>query len=93
MNNTELQSELSLNESDKRLANAELEASKKVWVNYILDNKTEICSNLHPIPVKKKRSVRWKEFIDKIKKMFGLIPRKENIDGIEAYLQYCDNIE
>lgn len=93
MNSAELQSELSQNESDKKLAKAELEASQRVWVNYVLQNKTEICSNIHPVTVKKKRSARWKEFTDKIKKIFGFTPRKETVDGIEAYLQYRNDFE
>lgn len=93
MNSNELQSELSLNKSDKQLAKAELEASKKKWVEYILQHKNEIYSNLQPIRVRKKKSTRLKEFINKIKTIFGLVTRKENINGIEAYLQYSDNIE
>lgn len=93
MNNIELQKELARNDSDKQLANAELEASKKKWVEYILTNKEEICSNLHPIMVKKKKRALFNEFISKIKAIFGLTPRKEEIDGIEAYLQYRNEFE
>ena len=93
MNSIELQSELSQNESDKKLAKAELDASKQKWVEYIMKNKDEICSNTQPLFVRKKRSVQWNEFIKKIKKIFGFELRKENIDGIEAYLQYRDELE
>lgn len=91
MNSNEFQKELERNESNKQLINAELEASKKKWVEYIVKNQGEICSNPHPLIVKKKKSVRIKEFIKKVKTIFGLNPRKENFDGIEAYLQYSDD--
>lgn len=90
MSNNELHSELSLVKSDKKLAEAELEASQKKWAEYVMKNKNEICSNLHPVKVKKKRSARWKEFVTKIKTMLGLTKKKEVYDGIEAYLQYRD---
>lgn len=93
MNNIELQTELARNASDKQLVNAELEASKKKWIEYILNNKEEICSSHHPIRVKKKKSALFNEFISKIKAIFGLTPRKEEIDGIEAYLQYRNEFE
>lgn len=93
MNNTELQSELSQNESDKKLAKAELDASKQKWVEYIMKNQDEICSNPRPLLVRKKRSAQWNEFIKKIKKIFGFEPRKENVDGIETYLQYRNELE
>lgn len=90
---SDLQAELRHNKSDKAIVKAELEASRRVWVNYILQNKTEICSNLHPVKVKKKRSARWKEFVTKIKTMLGLTKKKEVYDGIETYLQYCNDCE
>ena len=93
MNDLELQGELARNESEKQLIRAELDSSHKKWVEYALKNKDEICSIHHPIVVKKKRSARWKDFINKLKAIFGLTKRKENYDGIEAYLQYRDNCE
>lgn len=93
MNSAEIQSELSQNESDKKLAKAELDASKQKWIEYIMKNQDEICSNPRPLLVRKKRSARWKEFTDKIKKIFGFTPRKETADGIETYLQYRNDFE
>ena len=67
MNNTDLQAELARNASDKQLVNAELEASKKKWVEYILKNKETICSNPRPLIVKKKTTARLRDFWNKIK--------------------------
>lgn len=93
MNNFDLQLEMERNNSDKELAKTELEVSRNKWVKYIMDNKENICSFHQPIVVKKKFNVKIKEFIDKIKTIFGLMPRKENNDGIEAYLRYRDDFE
>ena len=93
MNNTDLQAELARNASDKQLANAELEASKKKWVEYIVKNQELICSNPRPLIVKKKTTARLRDFWNKIKTIFGFTPRKEEFDGIEAYLQYRDKFE
>lgn len=93
MNSYDLNNELARNESDKQLAYAELEASRNKWVNYLIENKNEICTIHHPTVVRKKRKERFKDFIKKIKMIFGFIPRKENKDGIETYLQYCDSLE
>lgn len=89
----DLYQELQRNDSDKKLLNEEASAYQKQWASYVLNNKDRICSNLHPIVVKKKRKVRWNEFINKIKKMFGFERRKEEYDGIETYLQYCNSDE
>lgn len=93
MNNVDLKNELSINEADKKLTKIELDVQHKKFVNYVLNNKEEICSNCSPIVVRKKYNVRFKEFINKLKKVFGLEKRKEYYDGIEAYLQYSDDIE
>ena len=93
MNNTDLQAELARNASDKQLVNAELEASKKKWVEYIMENQEVICSNPRPLIVKKKTTARLRDFWNKIKTIFGFTPRKEEFDGIEAYLQYRDKFE
>lgn len=93
MNNFDLQAELNRNESDKKIASAELEASRNKWVDYVVKNKNEICAYSQPIAVKKKTRAKLKEFFDKIKIIFGLTPKKGNIDGIETYLQYSDNAE
>ena len=93
MNNIDLQAELSRNASDKQLVNAELEASKKKWVEYLLKNQETICSNPRPLTVKKKTTARLRDFWNKIKTIFGFTPRKEEFDGIEAYLQYRDKFE
>ena len=93
MNNIDLQAELERNASDKQLVNAELEASKKKWVEYILKNQETICSNQRTLIVKKKTTARLREFWNKIKTIFGFTPRKEEFDGIEAYLQYRDKFE
>lgn len=93
MNNIDLQAELARNASDKQLVNAELEASKKKWVEYLLKNQETICSNPRPLIVKKKTTARLRDFWNKIKTIFGFTPRKEEFDGIEAYLQYRDKFE
>lgn len=93
MNQFDLNNEMQRNESDKQLAYAELEASRNKWVQYLINNKDEICTTLHPRVVKKKTKARVSDFINKIKMIFGLIPKKEEKDGIEAYLQYCDSVE
>lgn len=93
MNNIDLQAELARNASDKQLVNAELEASKKKWIEYILKNRETICSNPRPLLVKKKTTARLRDFWNKIKTIFGFMPRKEEFDGIEAYLQYRDKFE
>ena len=93
MNNIDLQAELARNVSDKQLVNAELEASKKKWIEYILKNQETICSNPRPLIVKKKTTARLCDFWNKIKTIFGFTPRKEEFDGIEAYLQYRDKFE
>lgn len=93
MNNIDLQAELARNASDKQLVNAELEASKKKWVEYLLKNQEAICSNPRSLIVKKKTTARLRDFWNKIKTIFGFIPRKEEFDGIEAYLQYRDKFE
>lgn len=91
-----LQKELDINESDKQLLYAELEASQKKWAQYLINNKEAVCSFHHPIVVKKKRRVRFKEFIEKIKTLFGFNKEKDKrgeIDGIEAYLHHRINFE
>lgn len=93
MNQFDLNNEMQRNESDKQLAYAELEASRNKWAQYLINNKDEICTTLHPMVVKKKTKARVSDFINKIKMIFGLIPKKEEKDGIEAYLQYCDSVE
>lgn len=93
MNNFDLNNELARNESDKQLVYAELEASRNKWVDYLIQNKNDICTTHHPIVVKKKNKEILKGFIDKIKTIFGFTPRKENNDGIEAYLQYRNGFE
>ena len=93
LNNIDLQAELARNVSDKQLVNAELEASKKKWIEYILKNQETICSNPRPLIVKKKTTARLRDFWNKIKTIFGFTPRKEEFDGIEAYLQYRDKFE
>lgn len=93
MNNFDLQAELNRNESDKKIVNAELEASRNKWADYVVKNKDEICTYSQPIVVKKKARAKLNDFFNKIKIIFGLTPKKENIDGIEAYLQYSDNAE
>lgn len=93
MNNFDLNNELVRNESDKQLAYAELEASRNKWVGYLINNKDEICATHHPIVVKQKKKERFKRFIEKIKTIFGLMPIKENNDGIETYLQYRNSFE
>lgn len=91
MNTNDFKNELELNESEKQLIRAELDASHKKWVNYVLENKDKICSTHHPIKVKKKKRFVWREFCDKIKKIMGLEKPRNNFDGIEAYLQYSDD--
>lgn len=93
MNNFDLNNELARNESDKQLVYAELEASRNKWVDYLIQNKNDICTTHHPTVVKKKNKEILKGFIDKIKTIFGFTPRKEINDGIEAYLQYRNGFE
>lgn len=93
MNDFDLNNELARNESDKQLACAELEASRSKWVDYLIQNKNEICTIHHPIVVKKKNKEILKGFINKIKAIFGFTPRKENNDGIETYLQYRNSFK
>lgn len=93
MNNYDLNIEMERNASDKQLANAELDASRNKWIEYLVKNKDKVCAYNHPIVVRKKRMAKLNDFIDKIKTIFGLKPRKGNVDGIEAYLQYSDGIE
>ena len=93
MNNIDLQAELARNASDKQLVNAELEASKKKWVEYLLKNQETICSNPRPLIVKKKTTARLRDFWNKIKTIFGFTARQEEFDGIEASLQYRDKFE
>lgn len=90
MNSFDLQKEIDRNESDKQMVKAELEAYQKKWAEYVMANKEEICRTHKPIVVKKKLKARCSEFIDKLKTVLGLKPRKERLDGIEAYLQYSD---
>lgn len=77
MNDAELYKELSLNKSDETLARAELKAAHDKWVKYVMENKDVICSNYHPMTVKKKKSAIWREFICKIKSIFGFTPKIE----------------
>ena len=93
MNNFDLNNELARNESDKQLAYAELEASRSKWVDYLIENKNEICTTHHPTVVKKKKNEKFKVFFNKIKAIFGFTPRRENNDGIETYLQYRNSFE
>ena len=93
MNNIDLQAELARNVSDKQLVNAELEASKKKWIEYILKNQETICSNPRPLIVKKKTTARLRDFWNKIKTKLGFTRRKEEFDEIEAYIQYRDKFE
>lgn len=93
MNNVDLQIELKRNESDKQLTKTELDVLRNKWVNYLIENKDDVCSTLHPVVVKKKTKAKFVDFINKLKKIFGISQRKENIDGIEAYLQYRDKLE
>lgn len=93
MNNFDLNNELAHNESDKQLVYAELEASRSKWVEYLINNKDEICTTHRPIVVKQKKKERLKRFINKIKTIFGLMPRKDSNDGIETYLQYRNSFE
>ena len=93
MNNIYLQAELARTASYKQLVNSELQASKKKWVEYLLKNQETICSNPRPLIVKKKTTARLRDFWNKIKTIFGFTARKEEFDGIEAYLQYRDKFE
>lgn len=93
MNEFDLQAELNRNESDKQIVNAELEVSRKKWVDYLLQNKENICSYNQPIKVKKKNRARFNDFVNKIKIIFGLKRKENKVDGIETYLQYCNSIE
>lgn len=93
MNSQEIYKELANNESDKILAKNEIKQYQKKWADYVINNKDKVMYELQPIVVKKKNKVCFKEFIGKIKKMFGFEKRKEEIDGIEAYLQYSNSDE
>lgn len=93
MNDFDLQAELNRNASDKQIVGAELEASRNKWADYVIQRKEEICAYTQPIVVKKKKSAKFRDFVNKIKIIFGLAPRKEQTDGIEAYLQYRDDVE
>lgn len=93
MNEFDLQAELNRNDSDKQITKAELEVSRNKWAEYVVRNKDKICSFNGPTIVRKKRIPQIKEFITKIKIIFGLIPKEKKNNGIEAYLQYCDSID
>ena len=93
MNNFDLQTELDKNETDKQIANTEIEVSKNKWAEYVIKNKDEICSYHKPIIVKKKRRAKLGDFLNKIKIILGLKQKEDKTDGIETYLQYCNNIE
>ena len=93
MNSNELNIELERNKSDKQLLAAELEGSKKKWIEYIMKSQDEICSNPRPLLVRKKFSSKWADFIKRLKTIFGFKERKDNRDGIEAYISYSDDIK
>lgn len=86
MNSIDMQAELERNENDKQLAKAELHAAKNKWVDYIIENRKTICSRNYPVIVKKKKKVVIKEFIYRLKTIFGLTAKKEDTDGIETYI-------
>lgn len=92
MNEYDLHKELERNNADKEIVQAELEASKNKFAKYALSHMDSINKFHQPIVVKKKKSVRFKEFIDKIKAILGLTKNTE-IDGTKTYLQHCENFE
>lgn len=91
MNDFDLRAELNRNESERKIVNAELEASRNKWADYVMKNKDKICTFCSPVIVKKKTSSRFKELINKIKFILGLKRKEESRNGIEAYLQYSDS--
>ena len=95
MNEFELHKELERNSNDKQIIKDELCASQKKWAEYVLKHKDEIHSQHHPIIVKKKKSAFFKEVLNKIKAIFGMVNHKNNNNqnGTETYLHYRNEFE
>ena len=70
--NGALNKEIQKNKQDKIVSEGELENQKKIFADNLRQhNRNEILFENKPLPLKKPFKVKWREFINKLKIVFG----------------------